>query len=64
MADGIHDLLNVDVLTGILDIFSLFLNSYRETFATVGGIMFEIYEGTISLTTFYISFNFWFVRRS
>ena len=43
MADGIHDLLNVDVLTGILDIFSLFLSSYRETFATVGGIMSEIY---------------------
>ena len=58
MADGMQDLLNVDVLIGILDMFSLFLNSYLETFATVGDTRSEILEGTMSFTALYISLSF------
>ena len=39
MADGIHDSLNVVVLAGIVDKFSLFVSSYRETAPAVGGII-------------------------
>ena len=44
MAEGIHDLLNVVVLAGMVDKFSLFLSSYRERAPTVGGIISEIYR--------------------
>ena len=58
IADGMQDLLNVVVVVGILEILLLFLNSYLDTFETVGGIRSEMYEGTKPFTALYINFIF------